>query len=248
MPAGHGRFVRVGTDPLGLTEDVRRATERMLVTARRLDSAAVAAPSLLPGWSRGHVLTHIARNADGAVNLLTWARTGVMTPQYASWEARVADIEAGAPRPAADQIDDLTAACERFAAAVDAMPDMAWSHTVRSTTGPDRPAATVMWSRLQEVEVHHVDLDAGYTPSDWPAAFVLRLLRSLEKDRAGNGPDLVVRAPEVGHDVTIGASSVTAPVVTGAASALVAWLIGRSAGDGLTVDPPGRLPAVPAWR
>ena len=48
----------------------------------------MAGPSLLPGWSRGHVLTHLARNADGAVNLLTWARTGVETPQYVSQEQR----------------------------------------------------------------------------------------------------------------------------------------------------------------
>ena len=64
------------------------------------------------------MLTHIARNADGAVNLLTWARTGVETPQYASWEAREADIEAGAQRPAAELVADLAAACEQFAAAV----------------------------------------------------------------------------------------------------------------------------------
>jgi len=151
----------VSADPLGLAEDVREATARLLVTAHELDDASVAAPSLLPGWTRAHVLTHIARNADGAVNLLSWARTGVETPQYASWEARVADIEAGAPRPAAELLEDLDAACERFTAAVDGMPAEAWSERVRWTSGAEAPAARVVWSRLREVEIHHVDLGSG---------------------------------------------------------------------------------------
>ena len=81
-------------DPLGLSGDIEQATSRLLASVR--DIQDVGAPSRLPGWTQGHVLTHIARNADGAVNLLTWARTGVVTPQYASWAAREADIEAGA--------------------------------------------------------------------------------------------------------------------------------------------------------
>ena len=55
-------------DPLLLAAEVARSDERLLATARELD---IAAPSLLPGWTRGHVITHIARNADGYVNLLT---------------------------------------------------------------------------------------------------------------------------------------------------------------------------------
>ena len=52
----------------------------------RLGDDAFRAPSLLPGWSRAHVLTHLARNADGMINLLLWARTGIVTPAYASVE------------------------------------------------------------------------------------------------------------------------------------------------------------------
>ena len=70
----------MSADPLVLLDDVERATSRLLATAGSLD-ADPSAPSLLPGWTRGHVLTHVARNADSLVNLLTWARTGVVTPQ-----------------------------------------------------------------------------------------------------------------------------------------------------------------------
>src|SRR5215467_3321073 len=93
------------------------ATGRLLATATALSDARAREPSRLPGWTRGHVLTHIARNADGMVNLLTWARTGTQTPMYASAESRAADIEAGAGRPAADLSADLRSSAVAFAAA-----------------------------------------------------------------------------------------------------------------------------------
>ncbi len=210
-------------DPLGLSHDIDQATARLLTTARGIDDAS--APSLLPGWSRGHLLTHIARNADGAVNLLTWARTGVVTPQYASWDARNADIEEGAGRPLSDQIEGLAQACARFAATAEAMPAEAWSATIRGTRGPEQPAARVMWSRLKEVEIHHVDLGLAYSPDDCR---------------------LVLRTPEAGRDLPLG-EGVTSPVVSGPVRAAVAWLTGRSSGAGLTVEPPGSLPDVPVW-
>src|SRR3982751_334442 len=94
-------------DPLVLLPEIDPATARLLATARGLDGAAVAAPSILPGWTRGHVLSHVARNADSCVNLLTWARTGVETPQYASAAHRAADVAAGAGRPVAEQLADI---------------------------------------------------------------------------------------------------------------------------------------------
>jgi maleylpyruvate isomerase len=236
----------VSLDPLALAEDVVPATARLLETARSLSDADLAAPSLLPGWTRGHVLTHIARNADGAVNLLTWARTGVETPPYESLARRASDIEAGAGRPAADHVADLIASNERFVEAVDLMPPDKWSATLRWTSGGVGPAARVVWSRLREVEIHHVDLAREYTAADWPEAFTVRLLTGLAKDFGGreDGPRLVLRAPEIGHDLPVG-DGVTDPIATGPAWAAAAWLIGRSAGDGLTMDPPGPLPAVP---
>ena len=244
--AAGGRYGQgVIADPLGLAEDVNDATGRLLATAARLDDDDVAGPSLLPGWSRGHVLTHLARNADGAVNLLTWARTGVETPQYVSQEQRSLDIEAGAPRGAAEHLADLTAACARLTDAVARMPAPAWAIEVRWTAGNQAPAARVVWSRLREVEIHHVDLAAGYAPADWSEAFTIRLLRETAR-RFGeqpDGPRVVLRAPEVGHDLAVG----DGPAVIGPAWAIAAWLIGRSTGDGLTVEPPGALPTVPSF-
>src|ERR1022692_5071277 len=46
------------------------ATDRLLAAADLLTDPGVREPSLLPGWTRGHVLSHPARNADGLGNLL----------------------------------------------------------------------------------------------------------------------------------------------------------------------------------
>src|SRR5689334_3396068 len=161
-------------DPLVLLPEIDRATARLLATARTLDDAAVAAPSLLPGWTRGHVLAHVARNADACVRLLTWARTGEPRHQYESAAARAAEIEADAGRTADEHAADLAASAERIDEAVAQMPPDAWAAPVGWLNGRTTPAAYVTWSRLREVEVHHADLGAGYRPADWPPPFVHR--------------------------------------------------------------------------
>jgi len=228
--------------------EVERATQRLLKTASTLGGdEGVSGPSLLPGWTRGHVLAHIARNADGLTNLLTWARTGVVTPQYASSQQREDDIEAGSPRPLEVQLADVRDSAARFAAAADLMPAPAWAVTL-DIPGARQPAARVVWRRLREVEVHHVDLNAGYTAADWSDAFSHRLLHEVVTGFAQreDAPALVLRPTDTGHEAAIGPPN-GAVTVAGPSHALVAWLIGRSPGEGLTVSPEGSLPTPPAW-
>lgn len=228
---------------------VTAATERLLATAAALDDADLTAPSLCPGWTRAHVLTHVARNADALSNLLSWARTGRENPMYPSREARDADIEAGVGRSPAEVVDDLQTSADRFVRAVMEMPDDGWERQVRrgfAATGEPLPGRRVLWLRLREVEVHHVDLDAGYEPGHWPDAFVRRALD--ETVRAFGRRDDV---PAVTLEVDGGAVEHLGPdapvTVAGAPAELLGWLTGRSPGAGLRVQPPGGLPALPAW-
>ncbi|MDP9817063.1 maleylpyruvate isomerase [Spirilliplanes yamanashiensis] len=230
-------------DPLVLMTEVDRATQRLLRTAEGLDDAGVAAPSGLPGWTRGHVLTHVARNADAYANLLRGAATGADVPGYASPEARAEGIEAGHARPLAEQLADIRAAHERFAEQAAAVPAGAWPRVLQAT---GHPAAMVPWARLREVEVHHADLAAGYTPAHWPEAFALRLLREV-LDGLHEGPPLVLRPDALGHPLVVG-DPAAAPVVSGPAWALAAWLTGRGDGAALTVSPDGELPTPPRWK
>ncbi|BCL12829.1 maleylpyruvate isomerase [Micromonospora sagamiensis] len=235
------------TDPLLLMSEVDAATDRLLRTAARFDAADLADASLLPGWTRGHVLAHLARNADGLVNLLTAARTGEHVPMYASDAAREADITAGATRPPEAHLDDLRRCTDRFAEAVAAMPVEAWAASVQGRRGP-LPAATLVWGRLREIEVHHVDLAAGYQPADWSEAFAHRLLHEVTAglaDRA-DAPAMVLRFDGVRHQLVVGAPA-AAPTITGPASELAAWLTGRADGRTLTVAPDRPLPLPPEW-
>jgi maleylpyruvate isomerase len=238
----------VTADPLVLVPEIDRATTRLIESARTFDGAGVAAPSLLPGWTRGHVLAHVARNADSCVNLLTWARTGVETPQYTSAEVRVADIESGAVHPLDVQLADLHDSAARFTAAVERMPAEAWTVVIRQASGIVAAAANVMWMRLREVEVHHVDLAAGYGPADWPPSFTMRLLHEVATNFADrDGFSVRVDLPD-GQTLHIGPQSEETPAVIGPAPVVAAWLIGRGDGDGLVVKPEGALPPVPVWK
>jgi len=229
------------------------ATGRLLATATALSDAQAREASLLPGWTRGHVLSHIARNADGMVNLLDWARTGTETPMYASAESRSADIEAGADRPAADITADVRESAARFAAQAAAMPDDAWTAQVRALRGPGFPALGVLDRRLSEVEIHHVDLAAGYGPSDWPADFVADALARVADSFTGrdDAPCCLVWAESAPHGYRIGPAGTASPpvVVRGQPADLLAWLLGRGSGAGLRVSGQADGPPVlPAWR
>jgi maleylpyruvate isomerase len=228
------------------------ATDRVLVTVTALSDAQAREPSLLPGWSRGHVLTHIARNADGLRNLLIWARTGKQTPMYASAESRSADIEAGAGRPAAELAADVRASAAAFTTEAASLPGDAWTVPVRALNGPPFPARGVLERRLSEVEIHHVDLAAGYVPADWPDDFLIEALPRVAESFAGRDdvPPCVAWAEGAKDPFRLGPEHAGRPAVyiRGQQADLLAWLLGRGDGSTLTVGGGGALPALPSWR
>jgi maleylpyruvate isomerase len=226
--------------------EIITATARLLDTARTLSDADVLAPSLLPGWSRGHVLSHVARNADGLVNLLHWAATGVEHPQYADSGARDAAIEAGAGRPVAEQVTDIEQGHRRFIDAVDLVPAENWENEVRWVAGDPRPARKILESRIREVVIHHVDLDAGYSASDWPSALAFRVLASVVPAFEKRQMTPVTLLPsDVDAQVTVSGGS--AIEVRGRAHQLATWMLGRDSGADLEWTGARTLPKPPAW-
>jgi len=230
--------------------DVRAATERLDRLVVDLDDERMREPSLLPGWTRAHVVSHLARNADGLVNLLTWARTGVEHPMYASNADRDADIEEGADRLAQVLHEDLRAASDRFAVAGDRLTDSQWSATVTARTPALFPAANIPSMRLFELWVHGVDLNAGFSFTDIPADQVEAALGSAvsrQVDRP-DGPSVHLRVTlpdgaERVWDLIGGTDGADLHEVSGEAAPVIAWLTGR--GDGAELS--GNVPALPAW-
>ena len=165
--------MEVTADDLGgLLHAATAAHRRMQASASRMTDDDCRGPSLLPGWSRGHVLTHWARNADGQSRMLLAAMQGEIAEQYPGGdERRESDIEAGAARTAKLILSDVRTAIDQVEDVWRRMPADAWSRPTAARIGT-RPAWMSVWARWRETEIHHVDLDTGYTHSRWPAEFV----------------------------------------------------------------------------
>ncbi|WP_328316317.1 maleylpyruvate isomerase family mycothiol-dependent enzyme [Streptomyces sp. NBC_00388] len=225
-------------------QEIAAAADRLLTGLAGLRDADVPEPSRLPGWTRGHVLSHLARQAPALERLLEWARTGVETPQYANRGARDAEIAAGAGRPAAVQVADVRESAAHFQHVIETLPAPAWQAEIRPFTGELCTPRRILVIRLRELELHHVDLGIGYGWHDIPGSARDIILADVlgYYAEAGGVPAFTLRDP--GGEV-LGRFGTGGPVVTGPAADALAWLAGRSGGTGLTST--AGLPALPAW-
>ncbi|MEU9119875.1 maleylpyruvate isomerase family mycothiol-dependent enzyme [Streptomyces sp. NPDC048506] len=224
--------------------EIAAAADRLLTGLAGLDDADVAGPSLLPGWTRGHVLSHLARQVPALERLLAWARTGVETPQYAGREARDAEIEAGAHATAATLVAELRASAAHFQRSVEELPAPAWQATVRPFTGELCTPRRILVIRLRELELHHADLDIGYGFADIPDSARQIVLDDLlgYYAAAEHVPDFVLSDSE---GALLGRFGTGGPVVSGAPAEVLAWLAGRTTGSALHST--AELPVLPPW-
>lgn len=232
-----------------------------------LDDDGFAAPSLLPGWSRAHVVAHVARNAEALARLATWARTGRETPMYGSHEQRDADIEHSSRQPPAELRHDVATTAADLEQVFDALEDSAWGARVRVRQGTEVAARVLPWLRAREVWLHAVDLDVGADLGGAPEDLLDELAADIVAglSRQDGCPALELRPSDRdltwrlgAHDGQAAPASTTPasmtpaappaptpPTVMGSAAALVEWLAGRSDGSALTSAAP--LPTLPAW-
>jgi maleylpyruvate isomerase len=228
-------------------------TELLIRAVDALPDDALRAPSALPGWSRAHVVAHVARNAEALVRLATWARTGVETPMYPSREHRAAEIESSAQAPVDVLRAELTTTAEELDGALAALDDTTWQAEVRSALGRPIPAAEIPWMRVREVWLHAVDLDAGVSVADVAPDVVDMLLDdSTGTLSAAEGCPAAVLAPtDRERTWTLGPASDDPVQVRGEAAHVLGWLVGRTAGEGVeAVTADGRptpVPAPPRW-
>lgn len=208
MTPGHGEVL----------SQLEQAHARLEATLAGLTDEQARAASRLPGWSRGHVVTHLCRNADALRRLALGVLSGEPAVMYPGGpEARNAAIEEGAGRPATLLTADHGFAGSRLLDDLRRLtPDLlgapvAWR---RPITARDLP--TLRW---REVEIHHLDLDLGYTAGDWPPQFVEATLSTELAALSASGVE--VQVPDLpDHEV-------------------LAWLVGRPTRAG--------LPALPSW-
>ena len=192
-------------------EGAAAAHQRLLTHLDAAGDVDPTTPSRLPDWTIGHVLTHVARNADSFVGMFDGAERGEVVDQYPHGrEGREADIEAGASRP----WDQLVADVRATAWALEGT----WArHTrwdgVGNTFSGRMPVADLPGRRWREVDVHHVDLGLGYETSDWPGEFVREELRRMEMLWNARQP--------------MGMTGLPADALQAAPDVRLAWLFGR---------------------
>lgn len=241
--AGEDDGVPVPTPDPRVHDLLAPASHRLVRTVDALDDTGLRAPSGLPGWTRAHVVAHLALNAEGLAGALGGLAAGEGVPMYVSDEARDSDIDTLASAGPATLRDRLLGSITRFADAATSVPDDAWPTRVERTPGGRSfAAAAALDMRLREVEIHHADLDSSYSWADWPDAFAVLLLDSVA-DRRDEGVGLIAVASDLDRSWTIGDGG---PAVTGPAAALGWWLTGRGDGAGLRSEG-GTLPRIGAW-
>jgi len=202
------------------------ATAHLLGDTIALTEEQWRGPSRLPGWSRGHVATHLARNADALARLVNGALTGEAAAMYPSPEARDAEIEAGAGRDGEDLQTDL----DTTAAALDALFERAghegvWARTVAMRATP-APVGALVAARLAEVVLHHVDLDSGTALGTYDDATLTAVLGWLQvRLTPGLDRPLLVHAGE--SELRFGPETGEPVEVSGELAPVVDWLAGR---------------------
>ena len=208
-------------DHADLLAELRLSQQRAEVALAFMADADARGPSLLPGWTRGHLITHLARNADGLNRLAAGAIAGEPAEMYPGGPpAREAAIAEGADRPLSLLAADFHFAGRRVVQTIGQLgPDaldtpVAWRRVV--------PAREVAMLRWRELEVHLVDLGLDYQISDWPESFVELTLAAELPTLGSLGQDIAV--PDIDRPD------------------LLAWLLGRPTSGDL---PP--LPALPPW-
>lgn len=209
------------TDHVHDLRSVRESTDRLLSAIAKLDNAALSGESQLPGWTRGHILAHLARNADALVNVFEGR------PMYESATVREADIERDADRPLEEHLADLRDSWARFLATTETAQD--WSRTVELRGGVTDLAANVPFRRWIEVELHHVDLDIGYALADLPDEFTEREIAFLADRWSGRPevPPVTLKTHNGDRLWHTGGAEGTPVTLTGTPAELLGWLAGR---------------------
>jgi maleylpyruvate isomerase len=206
-----------------------------------LDDAALREPSALPGWSRGHVLTHVEGVALALARQARYALRGRTVEVYDGGRAaRDAAIAAGHGRPAAVLTAALRDALDEAEASWAAVGDGDWARPVAYREGTLRTAGLAWW---RELEIHTVDARLGAAPGGWPPGLCAHLLDFLA-GRVPAGTALTLTAADTGGSWSYGGPGGVPVAVRGRLTDLAAWLAGRGTEGELAGGP---LPELGSW-
>jgi maleylpyruvate isomerase len=228
---------------------VRRHTALLVEHAAAL--VDLRAPSLCDGWSRAHVLAHVARNAEAIQRLAQWAVDGEPRPMYpGGTRGRDAAIEEGAakagpaspddPRATGAFVDDLSDTAAALDPHLVALGGRLAADEVEMRGGLMVSPSVLPQLRLREVVFHHVDLDDGFSFGDVEPRLLHGFLDDAVTRLASTSPAPGLRVvSDEGDEWLVGDAGVT---VRGPRAGLLLWLARR---DPSAVTAEGDLPDLP---
>ncbi|MFF4186674.1 maleylpyruvate isomerase family mycothiol-dependent enzyme [Streptomyces sp. NPDC001691] len=226
-----------------LLDQVRGSAARLVAALAPLTDLQAREASALEGWSRGHVITHLARSADVYRWLLALARTGTEPGPRADAATLERALREGAGRGASELVADLGVSLDRLLDEAASLPVERWATLVSALAGWRHPAWFTLHRCLRELETHHVDLSVGYTAANWPVDYVgWELDGAVSALAARRFPLARIHAEDLGRSWVLSANG---PTVTGPGHAVLSWLAGRGTDPRLHWDLP--LPTPPKW-
>lgn len=224
---------------------VAQGTELVSVSLEALGEDDYDAPIALPGWTRKHLVSHLAANADAIGNLVYWAATGEPTPMYTSKEQRAADIEEGSLQSGEELTNRFVTSADVLKVRMDELTDEQWGTEVLTAQGRSVPASETPWMRAREVMVHAVDLQTSVGFEDLPTDFLAALCDDIvAKRNVGGGPALELETDDASLAWKVAGDGEPVRVV-GSLDAIAAYLAGRA--SAVYAPDSDNVPELPAW-
>jgi maleylpyruvate isomerase len=217
-----------------------RETDMFLATASSLSGDEMAAPSLCEGWSRAHVIAHVASSGRALVNLIDGAVSGGERQFYASHEARSEEIVALAGLPREELLEELRDSARNFAEQAQRLNGELAAPGV-SVDGKDIPATSIVVLRIAEVVVHHHDLDTAWTIEEADPDSLLNAIEAVVRSlRAKSAPGMTL-VTEERDEWVVGDGALR---VESDREGLLQWL---ARADAAHIEVEGPVPALPSW-
>jgi maleylpyruvate isomerase len=228
-------------------DDLKQAELRLTRTVDALRGDDWAAPSLLPDWTRAHVVAHLALNGEALRDVLRGEVDHDRVPMYESQERRDADIAELAAAEPSELRERLLGTLTTFTEAVLAVPEETWERRFARTRGaePTLPLRAVPVMRMREIEIHHADLGLDYTPDDWTQPFAELVVEGMVK-RLDPDAGFRVAPLDTPRSWDVDGVGDDPLVVTGPVRHVAWWLTGREPSPQVTSSR-GALPTIGGW-
>jgi maleylpyruvate isomerase len=209
--------------PDQLLDELRRAADVVTGIAAKLTEPDVESPSELPGWTRGHVLAHIAGIANAMARQLEFASRGETIELYdGGYEGRTRAIEMAAGHSLAEHRADLGAALDRALRAFAGLPEAGWREPISYRGGVVFDGGLALW---RELVIHAADLGTGRGPETWSRPFCEQLFDFLAA-RVPDGNRYVLQP--LGLPPRAIGNGGASTVISGMLTDIAAWLAGRT--------------------